>query len=604
MEDKKKLPSITTNNSNKKIEKDLGKVISILSNVLPSMHVINNGITANLADINLSINNVVEYSSAILDTLQHVESQPEDLQDRADSYMDEEDDDDEENPLEFEDQEEEDDRESEWQKNVLEQLLINNNLEHKKQKKEGDKSGGGMGGLSEMMGPIMGYVAAGIGAFLLLTASAGAGYLIYKYFVEPMLDEMKTGVENAVGINDSNIVQDVKTSTGEKVFKSGDGEIFSESELNAKIENTKDPASKKKFEDIKAGGNLTESFDAKTGLSIQAGSASMGGVTSGMTLKEMKTATKDYTEKASADPSAARFQRAASEIVAFDQAFRARFSEMTALWQKDGGVIATLVGGRAIFEEGLESLLLQHQSVIDRLRGDPNLSEEQKLKLEKDYSPMFEDAIVGGSDPDVDNSWILGYDMPNGEGAVIDWSQSETEDKKSQHTADLEFGPLRQNGQRLLRSLPKVDEKQILTQKMEALKAEQSANTPKAAKGAFVTPTSGGSIVNVAEGGKPEIIHPLGTPEANNAYDQMANEILKSLFAVSAPKTMQDMQDASVKETTNNSAPIIITNNNTQGGSSTKTTNINSAAQKESSSNDDPICAVAAAGDLSYMYPS
>lgn len=474
-----------------------------------------------------------------------------------------------------------------------------------KGKKDKEKGGGIMDMIGSFLPLLLGggilatiltAIGAGILVLLAAAAGAGAGYLIYKMFISPMLEEMQKDVEDALGTKEGMKTKDIKTDTGEAVYSTGKG-LITASKLEEQIKNAKTPEEKQQLQAIKDAGPVKETYDAKTGLMT----AGVEGVKSGMSIDEMNKGAQAAQEKIATDPKAVAFQRAEDKIVKFDQRFRAEMAALVETWKKNGGVLSSLTGGREIFKEGLASLLDEHMQVINSIRGDRNLTEDQKKDLEENYSPLFEKAIVGGEDPDIDTLTVLGYDLPNGSGMTIDWGSSS--DKGGNVRVEEEYGELKSKGKDVLKRIPKLSKSDLVMAAAGDKASEIKDQLPKAAQGALVQPSVGGTAIVVAEAGKKELVLPLGTPEAKEAYNEMAGEILKSLIAVSAIKQTQDTKDASILESAAKSIMNVV-NNYVTGGSSTNVNNVNSAVPQESSVNDDNILSQATAGDMAGALPA
>ena len=77
---------------------------------------------------------------------------------------------------------------------------------------------------------------------------------------------------------------------------------------------------------------------------------------------------------------------------------------------------------------------------------------------------------------------------------------------------------------------------------------------------------------------------------------------MDSIESASAPKDLQDVKDATLKDTVAPQQTNIVVNN-VQGGTSTNVNNVNKAAPQENSVNVDNILANATAGDLAETMP-
>ncbi len=354
--------------------------------------------------------------------------------------------------------------------------------------------------------------------------AAGAGYLLFKTVVEPWMDEKQAKVEDALSpvLTDAQFKSEqVTTDTGEKVFtredtQTGKLSYVTEGQMKSELAAMSDEDRAK----VESGEGPVSFSAAQNTIDLQSGMyANLDPLQSGKSIEQINQIAKEAEEGRAALPENLKAHgQYAKEIVNFDESFRNQLATSMTAWAKEGGVDTSLLGSRETFKIVLEKLYNEHMSLINRIRSDNRLKPQDRAELLK-ISPLFEGSFgveqaSEGNDPDFDTVWVLGYDLPSGQGLTFDWGNSTESLAENRAVIDQEFGAPSGRADALKEkyNAKAAMEKQQSSSESSAtpVPSEGLETPPQAAEGAVVYPKTGkGVLTNISEDMKPEAVVPL-----------------------------------------------------------------------------------------------
>jgi hypothetical protein len=420
------------------------------------------------------------------------------------------------------------------------------------------------------LGGLMGTLAGLAGALFenpiflaaLTAALAGAaGYLIFKKFVEPWMDDKQKEVKAAlkdVAEGPSIRKEDVTTDKGEQVFKkedtkTGNVSYVSESQMKQELA-TMTPEERKKTEE---GEGQVSYSKASNIVDVHSGMYTGDALKTGSSIEEINKAAKEIEQaNLKMSPSEKAMKNFTREITNFDESFRSRLAKTMTAWANSGGLETSLAGSRENFKEVLGALYNEHTSIINRLRSNKDISEQDKIQL-TELSPLFDKSLE--EDPDYDTLWVLGYDLPNGEGLTFDWGSSSQTIEENRAKIDAEFNSPSNRAKELKKKYQALEEKQKNTQPVKGMEMP-----PQAADGAVVYPKTGkGVLTNISEDMKPEAVVPLDKYVISEK-DQIQETEVGGNIANAMRSSYFEERDAKLQSY----QPVIINNvnNNSMGG--------------------------------------
>lgn len=428
-----------------------------------------------------------------------------------------------------------------------------------------------IGGLSAIAGTIAGLFSTLLPALLPIIVAglaAGAGYLLFKNVVEPWMDERQKAVEDSLKpvLGGPGIAsEDVVTDTGEKVFmredaNTGQMSYVSESQMKSEIASMPEEDRKK----LESGESPISFVAAKNTIDLQSRQYMNEPITSGKTIEQINQITKEAEQaKAELPPNMKAQGEYSKEITRFDESFRNQLAQTMTSWYKEGGPETSLAGSRETFKAVLEKLYNEHMSIINRIRSDERLKPEDKSELMK-ISPLFDEAFtmttrtsyIEGKDPDYDTVWVLGYDLPNGQGLTFDWANSLPSLQENRALIDSEFGAPSGRAEAL-------KQKYDATEALEKQQSLSMETPPEAASGAVVFPKTGkGVLTNISEDMKPEAVVPLDEYVIQSKSDIQPVDVSDKAVNMMRQSYFEE-KDASSMES---QRPIVVNNVRSGGG--------------------------------------
>jgi hypothetical protein len=407
--------------------------------------------------------------------------------------------------------------------------------------------------------------------------AAGAGYMLFKTVIEPWMDEKQKAVQDSLKsvLSDAQFSSEqITTDTGEKVFtredtKTGKISYVTEGQMKSELASMSEEDRAK----IESGEGPVSYSAAQNTIDLQSGMyANLDPIQSGKSIEQINQIAEDAEKGRAALPENLKAQaQYAKEISNFDESFRNQLANTMTAWAKEGGVSTSLLGSRETFKVVLEKLYNEHMSLINRIRLDKRLKPEDTAQLMK-MSPLFDGAFtIGeneGQDPDFDTVWVLGYDLPNGQGLTFDWGNSMESLAENRALIDAEFGSPSGRAESLKK---KYDAKAALEKNKQAVQPTESQQPtletpPQAAEGAVVYPKTGkGVLTNISEDMKPEAVVPLDKYVISEKDTTGVEAVNMSEKATTVMRNTYFEEKDAQQET---QAPLIINNvTNTKGTS-------------------------------------
>lgn len=266
--------------------------------------------------------------------------------------------------------------------------------------------------IGSSIGAIIPLLLKAVMILVVVAAAAGLGFLLYKHFIEPWMDKEQAKRDRALAKTTkaaSMAKENIVTDTGEKVFerkdtKTGAIKYVTEKEMQSELEKMTPEQQK----EVKSGTGPISFREAQNTIDLKSGMYSGLKLQSGKPIEQINIAADEYEKFSASAPPRQKAQRDfARRIVQFDQSFRTRFKELSAAWLQTHGPedgTGQLAGDKS-FTHALEGLQSEQQTILDALRRNTSLTEEDKNELIK-LSGLFKGGLWG-------NPSVSGYTIYN-----------------------------------------------------------------------------------------------------------------------------------------------------------------------------------------------
>ena len=253
----------------------------------------------------------------------------------------------------------------------------------------------GLGGIiSSVMGAVVGTIGSFLKPLLVAMAAAGAGTLIYKLFVEPMLDSFMNQGRDII-TRPSTTREKIKSDTGEELFytknqTTGKSKVITASEKEKQIE---EGASEIDFQPITAvvqetreGGKIDVATTAPAVISSSMQGAKVEDIQKAIESQENKIAGEEEGFRGREG----RIQRHAQDIAMWEFDLRERLEDLAIVELKmaktPAGYTAALAEGNRQQEILQNSVLTESKSIKNRLQSDLDNNKLTNRDIEALYS--------------------------------------------------------------------------------------------------------------------------------------------------------------------------------------------------------------------------
>ena len=253
----------------------------------------------------------------------------------------------------------------------------------------------GLGGIiSSVMGAVVGTIGSFLKPLLVAMAAAGAGTLIYKLFVEPMLDSFMNQGRDII-TRPSTTREKIKSDTGEELFytknqTTGKSKVITASEKEKQIE---EGASEIDFQPITAvvqetreGGKIDVATTAPAVISSSMQGAKVEDIQKAIKSQENKIAGEEEGFRGREG----RIQRHAQDIAMWEFDLRERLEDLAIVELKmaktPAGFTAALAEGNRQQEILQNSVLTESKSIKNRLQSDLDNNKLTNRDIEALYS--------------------------------------------------------------------------------------------------------------------------------------------------------------------------------------------------------------------------
>lgn len=253
----------------------------------------------------------------------------------------------------------------------------------------------GLGGIiSSVMGAVVGTIGSFLKPLLVAMAAAGAGTLIYKLFVEPMLDSFMNQGRDII-TRPSTTREKIKSDTGEELFytknqTTGKSKVITASEKEKQI---KEGASEIDFQPITAvvqetreGGKIDVATTAPAVISSSMQGAKVEDIQKAIKSQENKIAGEEEGFRGREG----RIQRHAQDIAMWEFDLRERLEDLAIVELKmaktPAGFTAALAEGNRQQEILQNSVLTESKSIKNRLQSDLDNNKLTNRDIEALYS--------------------------------------------------------------------------------------------------------------------------------------------------------------------------------------------------------------------------
>ena len=253
----------------------------------------------------------------------------------------------------------------------------------------------GLGGIvSSVMGAVVGTIGSFLKPLLVTMAAAGAGALIYKLFVEPMLDSFMNQGRDII-TKPSTTREKIKSDTGEELFytknqTTGKSKVITASEKEKQIE---EGASEIDFQPITAvvqetreGGKIDVATTTPAVISSSMQGAKVEDIQKAIESQENKIAGEEEGFRGREG----RIQRYAQDIAMWEFDLRERLEDLAIVELKmaktPAGYTAALAEGNRQQEILQNSVLTESKSIKNRLQSDLDNNKLTNRDIEALYS--------------------------------------------------------------------------------------------------------------------------------------------------------------------------------------------------------------------------
>ena len=390
--------------------------------------------------------------------------------------------------------------------------------------------------------PLLAALFPAVIAAITVGAAALAGYKLFEKFIEPNIDEMTDRLLQKTGVSTGYTKEEVLTDTGEKVFtktnpETGEQTLVTETEMKQELE--KLPEEQKK--------TAIDQYQQKFNIKKETLPNMPGQIVSGSPIEKMR---EQFAEKPS------EYDILLNEIFEFDKNFRKTiidFKDEFKYLQNDpinSGYPNDfiLLGNQAAY---LEVLAEKQNTLIDRIKTNSKLTEEEKINLFKS-SPLFKDAENNkASAASVDYGGAAGRPVS----FILDkLGISDVEWKDADYT--LPSG--------ITLDIKDLQDIQIpISEYFKEIGIPDIGTPPEAASGAVVFPKTGkGVLTNISEDMKPEAVVPLDEYVIQSKSDIQPVDVSDKAVNMMRQSYFEE-KDASSMES---QRPIVVNNVRSSGG--------------------------------------
>ena len=370
----------------------------------------------------------------------------------------------------------------------------------------------GLGGIiSSVMGAVVGTIGSFLKPLLVAMAAAGAGTLIYKLFVEPMLDSFMNQGRDII-TRPSTTREKIKSDTGEELFytknqTTGKSKVITASEKEKQIE---EGASEIDFQPITAvvqetreGGKIDVATTAPAVISSSMQGAKVEDIQKAIKSQENKIAGEEEGFRGREG----RIQRHAQDIAMWEFDLRERLEDLAIVELKmaktPAGFTAALAEGNRQQEILQNSVLTESKSIKNRLQSDLDNNKLTNRDIEALYSTS---RLFYGSETNLLNK--IKRFRKDVDGSVKDLPLGKTDDEILSNvykSSETNFGKTPEilsktkTGNIPLHELMEYSTKEKEQQKVEASKYMYSAGGAPMANEGIIEGTSLGSRIIAGE---------------------------------------------------------------------------------------------------------
>ena len=370
----------------------------------------------------------------------------------------------------------------------------------------------GLGGIiSSVMGAVVGTIGSFLKPLLVAMAAAGAGTLIYKLFVEPMLDSFMNQGRDII-TRPSTTREKIKSDTGEELFytknqTTGKSKVITASEKEKQIE---EGASEIDFQPITAvvqetreGGKIDVATTAPAVISSSMQGAKVEDIQKAIKSQENKIAGEEEGFRGREG----RIQRYAQDIAMWEFDLRERLEDLAIVELKmaktPAGFTAALAEGNRQQEILQNSVLTESKSIKNRLQSDLDNNKLTNRDIEALYSTS---RLFYGSETNLLNK--IKRFRKDVDGSVKDLPLGKTDDEILSNvykSSETNFGKTPEilsktkTGNIPLHELMEYSTKEKEQQKVEASKYMYSAGGAPMANEGIIEGTSLGSRIIAGE---------------------------------------------------------------------------------------------------------
>jgi hypothetical protein len=296
--------------------------------------------------------------------------------------------------------------------------------------------------LGSSMGALIPIVLKVLLAVLVIAAAAGIGYMLYKLLIEPFLNKNEKTAQERLATPKTK-GEDVYTDKGEKVYeKTIQGKNGAEKVYVTESQKQKELESMPEQEREAAGQNYVPARIVTDLASGKQTTTAPGGfqLKQGMSIDQLNAEFDAAKQKSSQKSDRVKaLEKYDNELSLFEADFKKRLTRLIQEISEKGIVAGSTeqVGAASTITPELQSLSEQHSGLIDRIKGDSLLTEQDKKMLLDSRS-----VTQGGMEnkPSYDNAVSYAYTLPNNKTISLQSAASNSLIKGGLYAAGLATG--------------------------------------------------------------------------------------------------------------------------------------------------------------------
>jgi hypothetical protein len=264
--------------------------------------------------------------------------------------------------------------------------------------------------IGSSVGAIVGVLLKVLLAVLIIAAAAGLGYMLYKLLIEPWLNKSEKRAQERLAKPET-VGKNATTATGQEIYEKtvktpeGPKTVYvTKEQMQKEIAELPEEQREEAATQYVPARQVT---DISTGKTMMTGGA--GTVTGEMSIEELNQKAKEQQQRS---PRLKALENYNEELNKFQADFKDRMERLITEIGEMGGIEGSTqqVAAASTISPELQSLFEMHTGVMDRIKNDKNLTNEDKKMLLDSY-PITRGGMEAA--PDYDSAVRYNYTLPN-----------------------------------------------------------------------------------------------------------------------------------------------------------------------------------------------